>query len=262
MSGDVGWWGLAASLIMIAAVALLSIRQHLRLERDLAIAVARSLTQMLLVGVALGLIVDPDTWIGWSFAWVAAMVAFAAVTVARRAPALPGVLPVAFVALSAGATAGLGLLFALGVFPVTGRTVVPVAGMVVGNSLAAGVLTVRRLVEAVAERQAELEARLALGLPWQQAVRPTVRQVLRTGIAPDIERLKALGIVVLPGAMTGLILAGVDPLDAVRVQLALLYVILGSVTTTASVIALLGARRLFTDDHRLVPLARSTVDEG
>ena len=190
------------------------------------------------------------------------MVIFAAVTVSRRAPMLPGVLGVAFVAMTASAVAGLGLLFALGIFPVAGRTVVPVAGMVLGNSLAAGVLTIRRLVEAVAERRADLEARLALGLPWQHAVRPTVRQVLRTGIAPDIERIKALGIVVLPGAMTGLILAGVDPLDAVRVQLALLYVILGSVTTTASVIALLGTRRLFTADHRLVPLVRSAQDEG
>jgi putative ABC transport system permease protein len=262
MSGDVGWWGLAASLIMIAAVGLLSWRQKLRLERDLAIAVGRSLAQMLLVGAALGLIVDPDTWIGWSFAWVAAMVVFAAVTISRRAPMLPGVLGVAFAAMTASAVAGLGLLFALGIFPVAGRTVVPVAGMVLGNSLAAGVLTIRRLVEAVAERRADLEARLALGLPWQHAVRPTVRQVLRTGIAPDVERLKALGVVVLPGAMTGLILAGVDPLDAVRVQLALLYVILGAVTTTATVIALLGTRRLFTADHRLVPLARSAQDEG
>jgi len=261
VKGDVGWWGLAASLVMIAAVALLSVRQKLRLEKDLAVAVARSLSQMLLVGLALGLIVDPDTWVGWSFAWVAAMVAFASFTVARRAPMLPGVLPVAAIALGAGATAGLGVLFALQIFPVSGRTVVPVAGMVIGNSLAAGVLTVRRLVEAVGERQAELEARLALGLPWQRAVRPTVRQVLRTGIAPDVERLKALGIVVLPGAMTGLILAGVDPLDAVRVQLALLYVILGAVTTTATTIALLGTRRLFTADHRLVPLRRSTADE-
>jgi putative ABC transport system permease protein len=261
VSGDVGWWGLAASLLMIAAVALVSLRQKLRLERDLAIAVARSLAQMLLVGLALGLIVDEGTWIGWSFAWVAGMLAFASATVARRAPMLPGVLPVAAIALTAGATAGLGLLFALQVFPVAGRTVVPVAGMVIGNSLAAGVLTVRRLVEAVSERQAELEARLALGLPWQHAVRPTIRQVLRTGIAPDVERLKALGLVVLPGAMTGLILAGVDPLDAVRVQLALLYVILGSVTTTAATIALLGSRRLFTADHRLVPVPRSTIDE-
>lgn len=262
MTGDVGWWGLAASLIMVAAVGLLSRRQKLRLERDLAIAVVRSLTQLLLVGAALGLIVERGTWVGWSFVWVAGMVIFAAITVSRRAPMLPGVLSVAFAALIASAVAGLGLLFALGIFPVEGRTVVPLAGMVVGNSLAAGVLTVRRLVEAVGERRADLEARLALGLPWHQAVRPTVRNVLRTGIAPDVERIKALGIVVLPGAMTGLILAGVAPLDAVRVQLALMYVILGAVTTTATVVALLGTRRLFTADHRLLPLARDAQDEG
>jgi putative ABC transport system permease protein len=262
VSGDVSWWGLAASLFMVAAVGLVSWRQHLRLERDLAVAIARSLAQLLLVGAALGLIVDPTTPVAWSFVWVAGMVTFAAVTVSRRAPLLPGVLGVAFAALIASTVVALGLLFALRIFPVEGRTVVPLAGMVVGNSLAAGVLTVRRLVEAIAERRADLEARLALGLPWQQAVRPTVRNVLRTGIAPDVERIKALGIVVLPGAMTGLILAGVKPLDAVRVQLALLYVILGAVTTTATVVALLGSRRLFTPDHRLVPLARDTQDEG
>jgi putative ABC transport system permease protein len=261
-SGDVTWWGLAGSLIMIAAVALVSWRQRLRLERDLAVAVVRSLSQLLLVGAALGIIVDPDTWIGWSFAWLAGMVLFAAVTVSRRAPQLPGVFGVALAALVASTVIGLAVLFALGIFPVEGRTVVPLAGMVVGNSLAAGVVTVRRLVDAVAERRADLEARLALGLPWQRAVRPTVRNVLRTGIAPDVERIKALGIVVLPGAMTGLILAGVDPLDAVRVQLALMYVILGAVTTTATVVALLGTRRLFTDDHRLKPLARDARDEG
>jgi putative ABC transport system permease protein len=247
---------------MIGVVAIVSWRQRLRLERDLVVAVVRSLAQLLLVGAALGLIVKPSTWIGFSFLWVAGMVLFAATTVSRRAPQLPGVFGVALAALLASAVAGLGLLFALSIFPVEGRTVVPLAGMVVGNSLAAGVVTVRRLVDAVAERRADLEARLALGLPWQQAVRPTVRNVLRTGIAPDVERIKALGIVVLPGAMTGLILAGVDPLDAVRVQLALMYVILGAVTTTATVVALLGTRRLFTADHRLKPLARDTRDEG
>jgi len=261
MSGDVGWWGLAASLIMVAAVAVLSWRARLRLERDLAIAVVRSLTQLLLVGAALKIIVDQDTWIGFSFLWVAAMVTFAAITVSRRAPQLPGVLPVAFTALVCSSVAGLGLLFALGVFPVEGRTVVPLAGMVVGNSLAAGVLAVRRLVEAVSERRADLEARLALGLPWPDASRPLVRSVLRLAIAPDIERIKALGIVVLPGAMTGLILAGVDPLDAVRVQLALMYVILGAAATTTSVVALLGTRRLFTADHRLRPIARDATLE-
>ena len=66
----------------------------------------------------------------------------------------------------------------------------------------------------------------------------------------------------LPGAMTGLILAGVDPLDAVLVQLALMYLILGGVATTAAVTALGAVRRLFTSDHRLVALPRSTRDTG
>lgn len=262
VGGDVGWWGLAASLLMVAAVGVLSWRQRLRLERDLVVAVVRSLAQLLAVGAALGLIVDKDTWIGWSFLWVAAMVVFASVTVSRRAPRLPGVLGVAFLAIGASAVCGLGLLFVLGIFPVEGRTVVPLAGMVVGNSLAAGVVAVRRLTDAVAERRADLEARLALGLPWRDASRPVVRNVLRLAIAPDIERIKALGIVVLPGAMTGLILAGVNPLDAVRVQLAMMYVILGAVATTTTVVALLGARNLFTHDHRLRPLARDVRDEG
>jgi putative ABC transport system permease protein len=262
MSGDVSWLGLAASLLLVAVAAAISVRQHLRLERDMAVAVLRSLVQLLLVGAALGLIVEPDTWIGFSFIWVAGMILFAAVTVSRRAPALPGVLPIALTALGASAALGLGLLFALQVFPVEGRTVVPLAGMVVGNSLSACVVAVRRLVESVGERRAELEARLALGLPSEEAARPTVRGVLRTAMAPDIERIKALGIVVLPGAMTGLILAGVEPLDAVRVQLAMMYVILGAVATTTTVTALLGVRRLFTPDHRLLAPGRSTQDEG
>jgi putative ABC transport system permease protein len=259
---DVSWWGLAGSLLMVAAVGLLSWRQRLRLERDLLIAVVRSLVQMLAVATALGLIVAQGTWIGWSFVWVAAMVLFAGITVGRRAPEMPGVLPVALVAIATSAAAGLGLLFALSIFPVQGRTVVPLAGMVVGNSLAAGVVAARRMVDAVAERRADLEARLALGLPSREASKPLVRNVLRLAIAPDIERIKALGIIVLPGAMAGLILAGVKPIDAVRVQLAMMYVILGAVATTTTVMALLGTRRLFTPDHRLVALARDARDEG
>jgi putative ABC transport system permease protein len=153
------------------------------------------------------------------------------------------------------------VLFGLGVFPLKAQALIPLAGMMVGNAMTATVLVGRRVFEELRDKRGEVEARLALGLPSNEAARPYVRAALRTALIPQIESTKAVGIVFLPGAMTGLILAGVDPLDAVRVQLALLYVILGAVTTTASVIALLGARRLFTADHRLVPLSRSTADE-
>lgn len=253
MSDHVGPVGLAVSVALVLLAAGLSRLWRLGLERDAVVAVVRSLAQMLLVAAALGLVVADGTAIWWSWLWVVLMVGFAAVTMRRRAPELPGLLRIALLAVGATAVVGLGVVFAVGVFPVTSRTVVPVAGMLVGNSLSAGVVACRRLAEAFDERRDEVEARLALGQPWSQASRPLVRSVLRTAISPQIESTKALGVVFLPGAMTGLILAGVDPLDAVLVQLALMYVILGGVATMTTVTTLAATRALFTADHVLRP---------
>lgn len=254
MNGHVGWFGLGVSVAVVLVAAGLSRVWRLGLERDVLIAIGRSLAQMLLVAAALGLIVSDGTSIWWSWLWVVLMVLFAALTLRNRAPELPGLLGIALIATGTTAVVGLGVVFAIGVFPVTPRTVVPVAGMLVGNSLSSGVVACRRLAEAVVEQRDQIEARLALGQPWPQAARPMLRGVLRTAISPQIESTKALGIVFLPGAMTGLILAGVDPLDAVLVQLALMYVILGGVATMTTVTTVTAARRLFTRDHRLRPL--------
>jgi len=259
--GQVGVTGALASLVLIAVALVLSRRERLRLERDIVVAVLRSAAQLVLVGGALGLVIAEDAWLGWSFIWVAGIVVIAAATVARRVPELPAAFPIALAATALAATVGLTVTFVFGIFPVTGRTVVPVAGMLTGNTMKAGVVVARRLVEAVAERRAEIEARLALGLPSADAARPVVRGALRLAVSPQIEDTKALGLVLLPGTMTGLILAGVDPLDAVLTQAALMYLILGGVVTSATVIVLLGTPRLFTADHRLRPLARSTQDE-
>lgn len=254
--GDVTWIGLALSLALVAVAVLVSLRERLRIERDMLVAVARSAAQLLLVAVPLQIVVDPDTPLGWSWLWVAGIVVFAAVTVARRAPGLPGVLGVGLIANAVTAAVALGLTFGLGIFPVSGRTIVPVAGMVVGNSMKSCVVVVQALVGLMADRRADIEARLALGLPGTDAARPAVRRALRLAITPQIENVRALGIVFLPGAMTGLILAGVDPLDAVLVQLALMWIILGAVVVTTATTALAGTRRLFTPDQRLLRLER------
>lgn len=259
--GEVGITGALASLVLIAVALVLSRREQLRLERDIVVAVLRSAAQLALVGAALGLVIAEDAWLGWSFVWVAAIVLIATGTIARRVPELPGGFPIALAATGTAAAVGLTVTFAFGIFPVTGRTVVPVAGMLTGNTMKAGVVVARRLVEAVAERRGEIEARLALGLPGPEAARPVVRGALRLAVSPQIEDTKALGLVLLPGTMTGLILAGVDPLDAVLTQAALMYLILGGVVTSATVIVLLATRRLFTPDHRLRPTVRSVQDE-
>jgi putative ABC transport system permease protein len=248
--------GLAASGVLVALAVAISWWRHLGLEGSMVWASLRALVQLLLVGVALHLVVQPGQPLAYSWIWVGVMVVFAAWTVQRRAPEVPGAFGLGVVAFAASAVVSLGVLFGFGIFPVDNRTVVPLAGMVVGNSLAATVLVGRRIVEDLADKRDEVEARLALGLPSSAAGAPYLRDAVRTALIPQIETTKAVGIVFLPGAMVGLILAGAEPAAAVKVQVAVMYLILGSVATTTTVVAIGLSRRLFTADHRLVHLER------
>ena len=253
MTGSISLVGLACSAVLIAVVVVISVRWRLGLEGTIVWAALRAVVQLSIIGVALKLVVDPGQPLVWSWLWVVAMLAFAAWTARRRAPDVPGVAVLTLEAFTVAVAVTLGVLFGLGVFPLEGRTVVPLTGLVVGNSIAATVLVGRRITDEFRDKRDELEARLALGLPGPAAARPYVRSAVRTALIPQIETTKAVGIVFLPGAMVGLILAGADPVEAVRVQVAVMYLVLGSVAMTTSVVALGLERRLITPDHRLVP---------
>jgi putative ABC transport system permease protein len=256
---DIGWTGLALSLLLVAVAVLLSLWRHLGLERGILWASTRALAQLLAVGLLLQVLLEPDVSVWWGWLWVAAMIIVAAITVSRRAPAVPGIVWLAGLAFAGSAVLTLGVLFGLGVFELDIRTLIPLAGLMVGNSLAATVLVSRRLVAEFDEKRDEVEARLALGQPARDAAQPYVVEALRTALTPQIETTKVVGLIALPGAMTGLILAGVDPIDAVQVQAAVMYLVLGAVATTTTVMALGIRRRLFTDDHRLVRIGRAAA---
>jgi putative ABC transport system permease protein len=253
---DVGVLGIAASLVLVAVAVGLSWRWGLGLERSLVWASARALAQLLLVGWALALVIDPGQPLVLSWLWVAAMVLFAADVARRRAPEVPGIAAMAMAAFAATGAVALGVLFGLGIFPLEGRTLVPMAGLAIGNAMNATVLASRRIVEELRDKRLEVEARLALGQRARLAARPYVRTALRAALVPQIETTKAVGIIFLPGAMTGLILAGVEPVDAVMVQVVVMYLVLGSAATATTVVAAGLVRRLFTPDHRLVGLPR------
>ncbi|MBA3280767.1 MAG: ABC transporter permease [Acidimicrobiia bacterium] len=252
----IGWSGLAASLTFVLLAVALTGRHRLGLSRGIGVAVGRSLVQMAVVGTALVPIVDPDTPLLWSWAWVLAIVGFAAVTTARRAPAVPGLVWVALAANALVGATGLSVIFGLGILELSGRTLVPVAGMIIGNSMKAAVVGAARMAESVADHRPEIEAGLALGMTTRAASKRLVRSSLRTAISPQVEQTAALGIVFLPGAMTGLILAGAEPLEAVRTQLALMYVILAGVVMAATTTGLGTLARLTTPDARVLPLDR------
>jgi putative ABC transport system permease protein len=256
MSGQVSWIGLATSLALVAVAAGISLWQRLGLERQILWSATRALVQLLLVGAALTLLFEPGRSVWWSWAWVACMVVYAGDVARRRAPEVPRLGRLTIAAFATAAVFTLGVVFGLRVFPLQGRTLVPIAGLMIGNSMTATVLAARRLVDELRDKRDEVEARLALGQPSRQAAIPYVRTALRSALSPQIETTKATGLVFLPGAMTGLILAGVSPVQAVLVQAVVMFLVLGSAAATTVVVALGLVHLLFTPDHRLVRLAR------
>jgi putative ABC transport system permease protein len=248
---DVNLWGVAASLLLIAAAMALSWREGLRLERSIAWAATRATVQLGAIGAGLGLVLADDAPIAWSWLWVAAMIVIGGVTIGRRVPTVPRVFPLAAGALTLALGASLAVVFGFAMYDLTPRTLVPTAGMLLGNAIGGTVLAARRTLAEIEDHRDQVELRLALGQPGSLAVRPHLRESLRTAVTPQVEQTKIVGLIALPGTMTGLLLAGVDPIDAVAIQLAVMFLILGSVAITGTVVGRGIARRVLTADHRL-----------
>jgi len=240
----------AASLALVALAAAISFWRKADLEGDIAIAAIRSFVQLTAIGYAIALIFEADTiWL--VLALLAVMVAFGAITARARAAKVPGAFwPLLFALTVAGAST-LGLVVALGVFDPTPRYLVPVGGMVIGNAMTASAVALNRLGDEVSDSRAKIEATLALGATAQQAAAPTVRRALRSGMITLIDSTKTTGLIFFPGTMVGMLLAGADPTDAVRLQLILLYALLGSVAIAALVATTLAYRNFFTPAQQL-----------
>jgi putative ABC transport system permease protein len=125
------------------------------------------------------------------------------------------------------------------------RYLIPLAGMIIGNSMNGASLAAERLASEMRERREEIETALSLGASGRQASEPAVRNAFRAALMPTINTMAAMGIVSLPGMMTGQILSGTEPMVAVRYQIAIMCAITGSVAITAFLIVLQGYRHYF-----------------
>jgi putative ABC transport system permease protein len=251
-----GFPALALAASLIAINGLISVAFRLNLERTLAIATLRMVVQLAAVGLVLRLVFEASS------AWVtlAAGLTMAAVagfeSVGRLERPFKG-----WQAYGLGASTLLvtGLMAALlttggiiGADPwYQPRVVLPILGMVLGNALTGVSLVLDTMSQSASRERGAIEARLALGAPRFEALDTIVQRALRTGLMPILNTMAAAGVVALPGMMTGQILAGVEPIEAAKYQIMILFVIAGS-TALAVIVTALGAVLLLTDDrHRL-----------
>jgi putative ABC transport system permease protein len=247
----IGWQGLALATLFVVFVGAISIRMSLGITKDLAIATVRTYLQLLALGFVLR----------WVFAiqspWLVVgiillMVLAAAQIILKRSPDAPkGIFGSAFVAMA--------LTGFIVTFSVTGvivqvqpwylpQYVIPLAGMVLGNSMTGIALAIERVFSDFDAREDEILALVALGAtPWE-AAHGSIRDALRAGLIPTINSMAAAGIVFIPGMMSGQILAGADPVTATGYQIVVMLMV-AAATAMGSVIALLLTyRRRFTAD--------------
>ncbi len=245
---------LASSLIVLNG--LLSLGFGLGLERSLAIATVRMIVQLALVGIVLTTLfalVSP-LWTGLA---ALAMVLFAGREIlARQERRLKG-----FWAYGLGTGCMLIAASLVTIFALTTqispepwyhpRWALPLLGMILGNTMTGISLGLHTLTTTLVRERAAVEARLALGATRHEALRPFTRAALRSALMPIINAMAATGLVALPGMMTGQILAGVDPQDAVKYQLLIMFLIAGGTGLGATAAVLGGTLRLTDARHRL-----------
>jgi putative ABC transport system permease protein len=244
----------AASLILVDGA--LSVILGLRLHRQIAVASVRLVVQLLLVGYVLRAVFSLGSPVV-TLLIVLLMTLVAAREVGARTERRLAhfgnyAIAAAVVTVATGVTAALALTTAIQPHPWWNpRYAIPLVGIILGSVLNAGSLSLDSMLEGAAHDRVSIEAQLALGATYREALRPLIRSSARRGLVPIINQMSAAGIITLPGIMTGQILAGMDPVEAVKYQILLMFLLAGSSGLTSVGVAFLAAWRLTDGRQRL-----------
>jgi len=247
---------LALAAVLVIVNAGLSLALGLGLERPLVIAAARTVVQLLVVGVVIKLLFTLASP-GWTALMAAVMIALAGNEVrARQSRRFTGAwtygLGTLSVAMGAGLVTVLALIVVVQPEPwYQPRYAILLLGMILGNAMTGVSLGLEALTTAAARDRSAIEARLALGADRGTALRAAVRQAMRTGLMPIVNAMAAAGVIALPGMMTGQILAGAEPVAAVKYQVLIMFLIAGGTGLGVFLSVTVAARRLSDARHRL-----------
>ncbi|MGN6319716.1 ABC transporter permease [Trinickia sp.] len=252
---DLGLGDVAVATSLIVVNGAISVALSLGLGRQLALAAVRTVVQLLAVGYVLGWVFSVDRWyLVLSLMMLMTIIAgFAGA--ARGAHTYAGQRLDSLVSIWASAwlVAAVGLFAVMRVHPwYEPQYAIPILGMVLGNTLTGVSLAIERMTEALTARRDRVEMALALGATRWEAARGPAREAARAGMIPTLNQMAVVGVVSLPGMMTGQVLAGQSPLQAVRYQIVIMFLIAAASALGTVGAVLLTYRRLFSADHVFV----------
>ena len=241
---------LAMTFILVILAMYLSYKDKIGLEKEIIIGSIRAVVQLTAIGFVLTYVFEWDNSIVTTIILLG-MVYNASTVSAKRGKGIEHVQKISFVALLAGLVATLGTLLLCGTVTYQPSQVIPVSGMVVGNSMIAAGLVFNHLKENFERRREEVEIKLCLGASARESCASIIRQTIKNSMRPSIDSMKTLGIVQLPGMMTGLILAGLPPAAAIKYQIMVAFMLVGAVAVTTFMASYWAYKSFFTELEQL-----------
>ncbi|MGA7779781.1 MAG: iron export ABC transporter permease subunit FetB [Paraburkholderia sp.] len=248
-------WDVAIAALLIVVNGALSVALKLDLERKLAWAAVRTVVQLLAIGYVLGWVFHYDRW----FVVLPLMVlmtliaGFAGANRGTRSYSGQRADSVVSIWVSSWLVAAVGLFVVIRIHPwYEPQYAIPILGMILGNTLTGVSLGIERMTEELTARRDRVDMALALGATRWEAAQQPARQAVRAGMIPTLNQMAVVGIVSLPGMMTGQVLAGQSPLQAVRYQIVIMFLIAASSALGTGGAVLLTYRRLFSAEHRFL----------
>lgn len=236
-----------ASVLLIIPI-FISYKEKLDLGKDIIISVGRAIIQLVIVGYILQKVFDFENSI-FTITLIIVMTFNAALNTKKRGENIKDVVLISFISIIIGTTITISVLVLSGAIEFVPSEIIPIGGMIISNSMVAIGLSYRNLNNCFKNRKSEVEVKLSLGSDILDASKDIIRESIKTSILPTIDSAKTLGIVSLPGMMTGLILGGVSPLVAIKFQIMVTFMILAS-TSVSSIIATYISYRYFFNERK------------
>ncbi|HCY2777439.1 TPA: iron export ABC transporter permease subunit FetB [Staphylococcus aureus] len=246
--------GLTALLLVIPII--ISYKEGLHSIKDLIVATLRAVVQLIILGFLLHYIFKiNDKWL-LILCVLVIIINASWNTISRASPVMHHVFWISFLAIFIGTALPLAGTVATGAIHFTANEVIPIGGMLANNGLIAINLAYQNLDRAFVQDGTNIESKLSLAATPKLASKGAIRESIRLAIVPTIDSVKTYGLVSIPGMMTGLIIGGVPPLQAIKFQLLVVFIHTTATIMSALIATYLSYGQFFNARHQLV--ARNT----
>lgn len=245
------YFALVLTLIFVAIPLILTKTLQLGLEKDTIVATIRSIIQLLLVGYVLKFVFDSESLL-FIILMVALMIGAATQNARKKGKSIKGITWKIASTLVFIEVLTQSILLGFQIVPPTAQYIISISGMIIGNAMVLAILFLNRFAAEVEGHRDEMELILSLGGTPKQAIQRQLLNAIKASMIPTIESQKTIGIVQLPGMMSGQIIAGADPLQAVQFQLLIVFLLLTTASVTSIMLGFLSYPSLFNERMQLL----------